>query len=103
MSMTVYTEPTQSMQITGPLTLIKDPQTGDAAALSVSGTLTASGTIAASGGVSITGGLQYDQVSGAVPAATVTQAPANGSAITMTGSGRIILVSGSASAGVSQS
>src|SRR6266702_4162993 len=79
MSMTVFTEPTQSMQITGPLTLISDPQTKDI------------------------GFLTFDGIAGNVPASTVTQAPANGSAITMTGSGRIILVSGSASAGVSQS
>jgi hypothetical protein len=103
MSLTVYTEPTQSATLTGPLVIGKDPQTGDAGALNVSGSLAASGALNASGGLSITGGLQYDQISGGVPATTVSQAPANGSAITMTGSGRIIQVSASQSAGVSQS
>lgn len=62
------------------------------------GKITASASLVAGGAVNIKGGLTYDQISGPLPATSVTQSVpiAAGSAITMTGSGRIIRVSCSA-------
>lgn len=85
--------------IVGSMTVVNDPR-GNNGNVNIQGTLTASGSASFGGitgtfasGVSLSGGLQYDEISGSIPATTSTQALASGGTITLTGSGRILRIS----------